>query len=33
MAEQEIIIFIVSLVFSILYLIFAQNRKNGREKW
>lgn len=33
MAKQEIIIFVVSLVFSILYLIFVQNRKDGREKW
>jgi len=33
MVEKEIIIFAVSLVFSILYLIFVQNRKDGREKW
>lgn len=33
MVEKEVIIFAVSLVFSILYLIFAQNRKDGREKW
>ncbi len=33
MVEQKVIIFIMSLVFSILYLIFAQNRKDGREKW
>ena len=33
MVEQEVIIFAISLFFSILYLIFAENRKDGREKW
>ena len=33
MVEQEVIIFAITFVFSILYLIFAQNRKDGREKW
>ena len=33
MAQQEIIIVAITFVFSILYLIFAQNRKDGREKW
>lgn len=33
MVEQEIIIIVITFVFSILYLIFAQNRKDGREKW
>lgn len=33
MVEQEIIIIAITFVFSILYLIFAQNRKDGREKW
>ena len=33
MVEQEIIIFAISLFFSILYLIFVQNRKDGRENW
>lgn len=33
MVEQEIIIVAITFVFSILYLIFAQNRKDGREKW
>lgn len=33
MVEQEIIIVVITFVFSILYLIFAQNRKDGRKKW
>ena len=33
MVEQEIIIVAITFVFSILYLIFAQNRKDGRERW
>tara|TARA_R110002126_G_scaffold232786_2_gene377127 strand:- start:1 stop:102 length:102 start_codon:yes stop_codon:yes gene_type:complete len=33
MVEQEMIIVAITFVFSILYLIFAQNRKDGREKW
>lgn len=33
MAQQEIIIVAITFVFSILYLIFAENRKDGREKW
>lgn len=33
MVEQEIIIVAITFVFSILYLIFAQNRKDGRKKW
>ncbi len=33
MVEQEIIIVTITFVFSILYLIFAQNRKDGRENW
>lgn len=33
MVEQEIIIIAITFVFAILYLIFAQNKKDGREKW
>ena len=33
MVEQEMIIVAIIFVFSILYLIFAQNRKDGRKKW